>query len=123
MELVSITDHAYKRASQRLGWAPNTLDRLIRIVLHWGAREHDTVGELRSFVYRRRKGRGRVKILVFCGQLFVFKAASPTSSHQVLVTIYGVPPQMAGEAKMAEETRAKRIELSEVHTNNTGVTE
>lgn len=50
MEEINITDHAYERAKERLGWKREVMDKMASKALNLGIKHKDTKGSLNKYI-------------------------------------------------------------------------
>lgn len=99
---IKITNHAYKRARERLRWSKDTLDRMVVIVYREGIIIENTVGTLRGYLNTLEE-EGDIRI--HGENLFVF-------SDRVLLTVYPLPSKY--RKLMRTHIRAYLLETEEV---------
>lgn len=90
MSELSITDHAYRRAKERLSWSGSALERTAAKAFESGLRHSDTTGNLHKFIYKIHAEYGTVNNLrIYSDAVFLF-------AQNVLITVYPVPPNLRG---------------------------
>ena len=94
--LVSVTQHAYDRAKERLRWRPEVLDKMAEKAFVDGVEHKDTKGSLNRYITKlwleyRRANNIRIygeNIYLFCGN--------------ALVTVFQLPNNMRKRAKKSK---------------------
>ncbi|WP_346237743.1 hypothetical protein ABDK00_001535 [Niabella insulamsoli] len=85
--MIGITDHAYKRAKERLNLNANSLKKLCALAYCYGAQKRDTRGELLKYLQRRSDDHPGNDFRIYGDNLFIFKSNS-------LVTVYRLPNEV-----------------------------
>lgn len=80
-----ITDHAYQRARQRLGWKKRSLERMLKRAFAQGRRVDDYSGEFGRYLTAKCRGEGVANTLIIYGEIMFFFCNS------TLITLYQVP--------------------------------
>lgn len=75
-----ISDHAYKRAKERLGWNKNTTRRMIEKVLKDGINDTEVKGPYKPFVMARKRNHVVENVILYGDTAFIF-------NKKILVTI------------------------------------
>ena len=82
MNNMIITEHAYKRAKERLKWKNSVLDKMAEIALKEGLRHKDTKGTLRKYIDKLwLKYKNCNNIRIYGENIYIFPGST-------LVTIY-----------------------------------
>lgn len=82
---VIITDHAYDRAKERLGWNKSAVERMMPKVMDNGSLHKDFSGKMKKWidkVYLSHKNANNFRI--FGGHCFILQG-------NILITIYDIP--------------------------------
>ena len=83
--LISVTNHAYDRAKQRLSWKNNVLYKMAEKAYLEGIKHSDTKGTLNRYItklFMEHKTANNIRI--YGENIFFF-------SHNILITIYQLP--------------------------------
>lgn len=84
-EIRDPTDHAYKRAKERLKWSRRTLDRMVKRAYLKGIKCADTKGRLNRYIKQLHFKNGVANNMRIYGQnIFLFK-------DDLLITLYRMP--------------------------------
>ncbi len=82
------TQHAYKRAKERLKWKPKTLDRMMDLAMEKGICHKDTTGRLNKYLFKLwRRNRSVNNIRIYGENVYFF-------SKNRLITIYRLPTEL-----------------------------
>ena len=83
-----ISDHAYKRARQRISWSRNALNRMTVMAYTCGIRRHELKGMLKHYTDDLMQGYSkRPEIRIYGEFIYIFR-------NQTLVTLYQVPCEL-----------------------------
>lgn len=78
-----ITQHAYQRAKQRLGWKASVLEKMVVRIYRQGIQLRDTKGALRKYCVSKRRKRKKIEIRIYGEHIYLFE-------KYTLVTLYRV---------------------------------
>jgi hypothetical protein len=93
--IARVTEHAFQRAKQRLGWPPSATARMAQKALDCGVRHQDTAGRLRRFLDHQFLLHGHGNNTRIYGQhVFIFEGP-------VLITILYLPNELRRAAQSA----------------------
>ena len=95
---MNITQHAYKRAKERLSWKGSVLDKMSRRALHHGKQHSDTVGRLNKYItklfFDHKKANN---IRIYGENAFLFHGST-------LLTLYRIPTHLIKLLKGGENS-------------------
>ena len=86
--LLFCTDHAYKRAKERMGWSKKTLDKMIILAFKKGFCHADAKGRMKKYIdslWLQYKTANNIRI--YGEDIFFFK-------DNILLTLYRLPLEM-----------------------------
>ena len=100
-DTVYVSEHAFKRAKERLGWNEKTTLRMLKKVYDLGTRDKDIKGALSLWIKERmsRYSNGEYSIL-YGNHLFIFQ-------DNMLVTVLHTPTKVKIETKIGGEHISK----------------
>lgn len=81
---MKISEHAYQRARERLGWNRDALKRMFPRILEKGKRHSDTKGNLYKYLSGEFSTHRASDVRIYGENLFFFRGKS-------LATIYQIP--------------------------------
>lgn len=97
-----ITNHAYERAKERLGWTQKVLDKMSSKALSEGIKHSDTKGRLNKYItatYFSYKSANNIRI--YGENVYLF-------DKDVLITIYQLPNNLKTHGNITQKNRAKQ---------------
>jgi hypothetical protein len=101
VEELIISQHAYERAKERLGWSPSVLDKMALKAFTEGLKHSQTKGHLHKYITKQWfKYKHANNARVYGENIFYF-------SNNVLATVYQVPQDLRKYIKISQkhETR------------------
>lgn len=100
MTQFAITDHAFERARERVGWTRPTLARMLERVFHDGVTANTPKNKIREYLHRHQaESPGRVA-RAYGEHVFLFNR-EPTADAAVLVTVFPLPHGLRRPARDA----------------------
>ena len=97
-----ITDHATKRAKERLGLPKRASARNADQAYQYGIRQHETTGGLHRYIEALYwKHRTANNIRIYHGNVYIF-------CNKTLITIFPVPPKYRKAAEKAERNHTRK---------------
>ena len=85
---LEISNHAYKRARQRISWNRNALNRMTVLAYTCGIRRYQLKGRLKHFINDQMAGYDKPSVIRIHGEImYIFR-------HQTLVTLYQLPSDL-----------------------------
>ncbi len=101
---IIITDHAYKRAKERLSLTSNAFKKLATKAYHQGISKSDCSGNLAKYVYKLwRSYQVANNIRIFGEYVFLF-------TGNILITVYQIPNNVKKAAITNGKKKRKVIE-------------
>ena len=85
---ITITQHAYDRARERLSWKPSTLDRMTERAFIEGVRPKYTRGQLRAYIDMKRERYKDARNVRLHGEVIYFFRGKR------LITLYQLPTEL-----------------------------
>jgi hypothetical protein len=89
---IIITDHAFERGQERLGFNKIAMEMVSKLAYKWGKRRSSCKGELRMYIdeiYFRKQYANNIRI--YAGCIFLFR-------NRALLTVYPLPYRFKNRA-------------------------
>lgn len=77
-----ITDHAYERAKERLGWKKQALNKMAKLAFDKGVKHKETKGTLNKYIYKLWVSHK------FCNNIKIYGEDIFFFSNNTLITVY-----------------------------------
>lgn len=97
------SNHAIKRAKERLSWNANTLNRMLKKAMSNGIARKNTTGQLRKFLDS--------KCIPNKSNAFVYGDVAYFYKGETLATIYQIPKELNKVVKKQKKVRAKPVSV------------
>jgi hypothetical protein len=98
---LAATDHAARRARQRLHWNRAALVRMLERIVYTGLSREDCTGALARFLGQKLREPGLLTVRVYGEHLFLF-ARHDEGRTLNLLTVYPLPPEHRAAARRAQ---------------------
>lgn len=99
--IMIITNHAYERAKERLGWTQKVLEKMSSKALSEGIRHSDTKGRLNKYItatYFSYKTANNIRI--YGENVYLF-------DKDVLITVYQLPNNLRSHGNITQKNRIR----------------
>lgn len=97
---IYVTEHAYKRAKERLGWSRNTTARIVSKIYENGTCIRDIKGSLRPWTEKKLERGGSKESRIYGDMLYVI-------SGGMLITLYHVPTKVRIQNRICKKHMAE----------------
>ena len=87
-DAIFISQHAYKRMKERLGWNKKTSERMMKKVYDTGKRDNDLKGYLAVWLKKKHMFMDNDDVVIFGEHIFLFR-------NRVLVTVLHSPGRVS----------------------------
>lgn len=107
---VTITDHAYARSKERLGWTKKTTKRMCEKAFFEGLSMDDLHGSIHNYLKEKVERREKLDMdfRIYGEAIYVFSLGEDKDfgdTFPLLVTVLYVPNELKGQAKSLQRKR------------------
>lgn len=100
--MIAITQHAYTRAKERLGYRHDTLKRLAAMAYCYGTQLPETKGRLRRYLDSRQAENPGNDIRIYGEVLYIFTRPGAVGEAIRLITVYQLPNDVKPKPRKAK---------------------